>query len=98
MRIELAKNENFSQVYPTWIIAYCPDTDSFFATNQRFFYWEDNPFGWEDDNEFESENEAINYFKQHLEDFREVRNRISWSLYFRYEDSPMYLENTKEKF
>ena len=98
MNIELAKNEDFSQVYPTWIIAYCPDTDSFFATNQRFFYWEDNPFGWGDDNEFESENEAINYFKQHLEDFRKTRNEIlsdtgGWST-----NSPMFLENTRERF
>lgn len=91
MYIELAENEDFSQVYPTWIIAYCPDTDSFFATNQRFFYWED-------DNEFESENEAINYFKQHLDDFRGVRNRIRWEIYRMHDDRPMYLENTKENF
>lgn len=91
MYIELAENIDFSQVFPTWIIAYCPDTDSFFATNQRFFFWED-------DNEFKSEDDAINYFREHLDDFRKTRNEIlsdtgGWST-----NSPMYLENTKENF
>lgn len=34
---KLKGNENFSDKYATWIIAYCLDTDSFFATNKRHF-------------------------------------------------------------
>jgi hypothetical protein len=39
---KLKGNENFSDKYATWIIAYCLDTDSFFATNKRHFFWEYN--------------------------------------------------------
>ena len=35
---ELKGNENFSDKYAMWIITYCLDTDSFFATNQRHFF------------------------------------------------------------
>lgn len=91
MYIELDENDDFSKVYPTWIIAYCVDTNSFFATNERFFFWED-------DNEFKLENDAINYFREHLDDFRKTRNKIlsnagGWST-----NSPMCLENTREEF
>ena len=62
---ELKGNENFSDKYATWVIAYCLDTDSFFATNQRHFFWEYN-------DEFQCENDAVNYFRNHLDEFRNV--------------------------
>ena len=31
---------DFNTEFPTWIIAFCPDTDSWFVTNKRFFYYE----------------------------------------------------------
>lgn len=88
---ELKGNENFSDKYPTWIIAYCLDTDSFFATNQRHFFWEY-------DDEFQCENDAINYFRNHLNEFRNARKEIlnncgGWSI-----DKDLFLENTKERF
>lgn len=88
---ELKGNENFSDKYPTWIIAYCLDTDSFFATNQRHFFWEY-------DDEFQCENDAINYFRNHLNEFRNARKEIlnncgGWSI-----DKDLFLENTKESF
>ena len=55
---KLKDNESFSDIYATWIIAYCLDTDSFFATNQRHFFWEYN-------DEFQCENDAVNYFRNH---------------------------------
>lgn len=81
----------FSKVYPTWIIAYCPDANSFFITNQRHFFWEYN-------SEFKSEEEAIVYFKSYLKKFLDLRNGIlkstgGWSL-----QSDLYLENTNERF
>ena len=87
----LNKDENFSNDYYTWIIAYCPDTNSFFATSQRYFFWEY-------DNEFPCESDAIEYFKTHLNEFRKIRNEIltstgGWSV-----NSDLYLENTKESF
>ncbi len=88
---ELKENENFIDVFPTWIIAYCPDTDSFFATNQRFFYWEHN-------DEFQCENDAINYFRNHTKEFWVVRQEIiskigGWCI-----DRDLVLENTKERW
>lgn len=57
--------KNNKTMFPTWIIAYCVDTDSWFCTNQRFFYFE-----YPD--EFQCENDAINYFEKHVEDFIEL--------------------------
>ena len=88
---ELDKNEAFSDTYATWIIAYCPDTDSFFSTNQRHFYWEYN-------DEFQCENDAINYFRNHTKEFWDVRKEIlrhtgGWSI-----ERERLLEKTKERF
>lgn len=88
---ELKGNENFSDKYATWIIAYCLDTDSFFATNKRHFFWEYN-------DEFQCENDAVNYFRNHLDEFRDARKEIlshcgGWSI-----DKDLFLENTKERF
>ena len=88
---KLKDDESFSDTYTTWIIAYCPDADSFFVTNQRHFYWEYN-------DEFQCENDAINYFRNHLKEFWNVRKDIlshtgGWSI-----DRDLFLENTKERF
>ena len=66
---ELKGDENFSDKYATWVIAYCLDTDSFFVTNQRHFFWEYN-------DEFQCENDAVNYFRNHLNEFRNARKEI----------------------
>ena len=88
---ELKDTEDFSKTYSTWIIAYCLDSNSFFATNERYFFWEH-------EREFECENDAVNYFREHLKEFYEIRNEIlsstgGWSI-----NSKLYLENTKESF
>ena len=88
---ELNSNEKFSDKYPTWIIAYCVDTDSFFVTNQRHFFWEYN-------DEFQCENDAVNYFRNHLDEFRTVRKEILSRCGGHSIDNDLYLENTKESF
>ena len=88
---ELNKDENFSKSYSTWIIAYCLDTNSFFVTNQRHFFWEY-------DNEFSCENDAINYFKTHLDEFWKIRNGILNSTGGWNTNSDLYLENLRESF
>lgn len=35
--VELPEEINFSTKFDTFIIAYCPDTDSWFVTKERFF-------------------------------------------------------------
>lgn len=88
---ELKDTEDFSKTYSTWIIAYCLDSNSFFATNERYFFLEH-------EREFECENDAVNYFREHLKEFYEIRNEIlsstgGWNV-----NSELYLENTKERF
>ena len=53
----LEVDEPFNTKYPTWIVAYCPDEDSFFVTNERHFFWES-------EEEFDSEEEAIGRVKK----------------------------------
>lgn len=86
-----SKNEDFSKSYSEWIIAYCLDTNSFFATNQRAFFWEYKK-------KFQCEKDAITYFKNHLYEFKKIRDEIlnntgGWDI-----KSDLYLENTKESF
>lgn len=88
---ELCKNEDFSKSYPTWIIAYCLDTNFFFVTDQRNFFWQYN-------DEFSCERDAINYFKTHLDEFRKIRNEILDSTGGWNTNSDLYLENTRESF
>ena len=83
--------DNFSDAFPTWIIAYCLDTDFFFVTNQRYFFWEYST-------EFQSEDEAVDFFKNHLNVFRDKRKEIlsssgGWDV-----NAGLFLENTKERF
>lgn len=87
----LKSGENYSDIHSTWIIAFCPDTNSFFVTNQRHFYWEYY-------DEFPCENDAIKYFRNHIKEFQNERKRIleetgGWSV-----TSELFLENTGESF
>ena len=60
---------DFSAEFPTWILAYCVDTNSWFCTNKRFFYYE-YPM------EFESEEEGVAYFKNHIAEFFELSREM----------------------
>lgn len=70
MHVEV--KENFNTEYPIWIIAYCIDTDSFFVTNQRHFFWQH-------EKEFPSEKDAIEYFETNVNEFIEKHNEIAKS-------------------
>lgn len=76
----------FDTEFPTWIIAYCPDTDSWFCTNRRFFYYE-----YPED--FPCEKDAVNYFLEHVDRFIELNNE----LYPRTRCS-VFLENLNQSF
>ena len=77
---------DFSTEFPTWIIAYCPDIDSWFCTNKRFFYYE-----YPD--EFQCENDAINYFKNHIPEFIELNKEL-----YPKKTDRVFLENTMETY
>lgn len=79
---------DFDTEFPTWIIAFCPDTDSWFVTNQRFFYYEY-------DKEFPTEEEGIKFFKDNPKIFydEEIRMEV-YRPYFR--KNGVLLDNTNE--
>ena len=78
------------QPHDTWIIAFCPDTDSFFATDQRAFYWEYAE-------EFESEKAAIEYFEKHIDYFMGVDDELMSDFFASaFTADRVFLENTKK--
>jgi hypothetical protein len=81
----------FVDTFDTYIIAYCPDTDSFFVTNERYFFWESKE-------KFVNEEAGITYFKNNINKFKEIREDIlqktgGWNV-----NRKFVLENTKELF
>ena len=81
--VTVPEEYDFSTRFPTWIIAYCPDTDSWFCTNQRFFYYEYPK-------EFQCESEAVAYFNEHSDEFIVLTKEMSpsWDVF------GAFLENT----
>ena len=85
---ELPRGADYSDRFPDYILAFCPDTDSWFATNQRYFFYE-YPMN------FPSEEAAIDYFKKNPEVFLGLEMDMrTYRPSFR--DGGVYLENTKE--
>lgn len=60
---------NFDSVFETYILAFCPDTDSWFATNKRFFYCEYPK-------EFPDEKSAIAFFKENSKIFLDLEKEM----------------------
>lgn len=88
----MSTDKPFNTEYPTWIIAYCPDTSSFFATNQRCFFWQF-------ENEFNTEKEAIEYFIENVSFFVNVETKIMTEMIYNYQPyNSAYLENTNKKY
>lgn len=86
----LEVDEPFNTKYPTWIVAYCPDEDSFFVTNERHFFWES-------EEEFDSEEEAIDYVENHVGYFVELSKEIQGRMRSdRTIMNRIWLENTRK--
>ncbi len=79
---------DFNTEFSTYILAFCPDTDSWFATNQRFFYYE-YPV------EFPNEEAANGYFKQNPDVFMNLEKSMG---FYRpsFLKGKVWLENTNE--
>lgn len=82
--------EPYSTKKGTYIIAFCPDTDSFFITNERHFYYEH-------EKDFESERQAIEYFKTNGNEFIPIRNKLMQEMGQRNQNH-VYLENIQMFF
>lgn len=79
---------DFSTEFETYIIAFCPDTDEWFVTNKRFFYYE-FPM------EFRTEEDGILYFRKHASTFYQLEIDMEVyrpSIY----DGVVFLSNTNE--
>lgn len=61
---------DFSTEFPTWIIAFCPDLDTWFVTNKRFFYYE---YG----KEFDSEQDGIEFFRNNAKIFFDIETKMN---------------------
>lgn len=85
---DLPDGANFSDKFQTFILAFCPDTDSWFATNLRYFFYE-YPM------EFSNEEAAIAYFKRNPDVFMNLEKEMG-SYRPNFHDGGVYLENTKE--
>ena len=66
---EVPSGFDFNTEFNTWILAFCPDTLEWFATNQRFFYYE-YPM------EFENETDAVDYFIKNASKFYELEEKM----------------------
>ena len=66
---EVPKEYELNHKFDTWIIAFCPDTLEWFATNERFFFYEYSK-------EFNSEQEAINYFIDNVREFYKIEEQF----------------------
>ena len=62
------------------------DADSWFATNNRFFFYEYPA-------EFDTEQEAIDYFKSNINEFFELNVRIMGNQRPSFNNGGVYLEN-----
>lgn len=85
---ELPDGVNFDTKFPTYILAFCLDTDSWFVTNERAFFYE-YPM------DFPNEEAAIAYFKRNPNVFMGLeKSMMTYRPSFR--EGGVYLENTKE--
>ena len=84
--VTIPEEYDFTTEFPTWIIAYCVDTDSWFCTNQRFFYYE-----YPD--EFQCEDDAITYFKNHIDEFIKLNREMHPK-----KADGVFLENTRKEY
>ena len=88
--VSLPDGMDFSTEFDTFIIAFCPDGCEWFVTNKRFFYFEY-------DKEFATENEAIEYFRAHFNEFYEIEMRIC-EYRPSFASGKVWLSNTDEVF
>ena len=84
--VTVPKEYDFNTEFSTWIIAYCVDTDSWFCTNKRFFYYE-----YPD--EFQCENDAVNYYENHVDEFIELNCEMRSK-----KIDSVFLENTRKEY
>ena len=86
--ITVPEEYGFNTKFETYIIAFCPDLDSWFVTNERFFYYEY-------EKEFETEEEGVQFFKANPKLFydEEIRMGVYKPSFYK---NGVWLDNTRE--
>jgi hypothetical protein len=65
----ISEGMDFSTEFDTYIIAYTPDSNDWFITNNRFF-------PYEYPKEFKTKEEAFEYFKNNFKEFYDIEKNI----------------------
>lgn len=97
LNYEMDNNKFIFIKHTTWIIAYCPDTNSYFVTTERGWFWQD-------DKVFKMEQEAIDFFINNVEKYWKNADDIHMEesgshiteLYLEIIDSETYSINKKK--
>ena len=77
---------NFSEEFPTYVIGYCPDTNSWFITKQRYWFFQF-------DEEFATYDEALNFFNNNKEMILDKQNEILARCFYKHAPTTeVYLE------
>lgn len=86
--VSVPEGYDFSTKFETYVIAFCPDLDSWFVTNERFFYYEY-------EKEFKTEEEGIKFFKDNPKIFydEEIRMNVYKPSFYK---NGVWLDNTRE--
>lgn len=87
--VSIPDGYDFNTKFSTWIIAYCPDTLSWFVTNKRFFYYEYPE-------EFDTEQGGIDFIKSNPNIFYKLENEMMKHRP-QFAEGHIYLDNTEEK-
>lgn len=83
---EIPKEYDFDTEFTTYVIAYCIDSNTWFVTNQRFWYFQF-------DNEFETEEEGIKFFESNLPMISKQQEELCF-----WRDRSIYLENINKSY
>ncbi len=85
-----AYEKEFNEECDSYVIAYCPDTDEFFITKQRGFFWED-------DTSYPTKLEAIRAFEENVQKYVSVKNDFFMHCMKSYKpDNKVWLDETEK--
>lgn len=79
--------DDICKKFDTYIIAYTPDCDAWFVTNERYFFYEY-------ESEFKTEQDAIDYFEHYSFLFLQISKQII----YKYNKFVFLLNNKNEYF
>ena len=83
--------DDICKKFGSYIIAYTPEIDSWFVTDERYFYYEY-------ESEFETEQDAIDYFEKYPFVFLQISKQLLPRFSFKYDKFVHLLNNNKDYF